>query len=75
MTQMMRYDMQIDEMVPVTQEWVDQMALLCRAFGAAREISRRIVENEKAGLVARRRHQEFLDAWSPELERTGSPTR
>lgn len=72
--QIVRYDISIDEMVPITQEWVDQMVQLCSAFGKAREISRRIVKNEKAGLVARRRHQEFLDAWTPELE-TGVPTR
>lgn len=67
MSEVKRYDVLLDEFMPITQEWVDSVEKLLNSFGQAREISKNIVENEKAGIVARHHHQKFLDAWVPEI--------
>lgn len=53
-----RYDITRDEMVPVTQEWVDQTGILLQRFGALREAAKQ----------AQFATQNFLDAWRPEFE-------
>lgn len=53
-----RYDFATDEMVPVTQEWVDSVQTFANKFGLLRENARNV---QKAA-------QEFLDAWKPEFE-------
>lgn len=68
MSEVKRYDVLRDEWVPVTQEWVDGVETLLKSFGEARKVSKIIVENEKAGIVARHHHQRFLSAWRPEFE-------
>lgn len=40
----LRYDIATDELVPVTQEWVDSVAQLMKAFGAARTKSREFLD-------------------------------
>lgn len=53
-----RYDIATDEMVEVTQEWVDGVQTMFNKFGAARDHARSF----------RRAIQAFMDAWKPEFE-------
>lgn len=65
-----RYNIGTDELVEVTQEWVDDVHKLMQTFGRARHAARNAVGIRDG--VVRTTHpalQEFLDAWKPELER------
>lgn len=53
-----RYDIARDELVPVTQEWVNSVQVFWIKFGLLREQAR----NTQSAA------QEFLDAWRPEFE-------
>lgn len=64
-----RYDIATDEMIEVTQEWVDQMGALLQALGSARRAAKRALVVEDG--IVKMTHpalQEFLDAWKPEFE-------
>lgn len=54
----MRYNIASDELVLVTQEWVDSVQVFANKFGLLREQAR---NTQKAA-------QEFLAAWKPEFE-------
>lgn len=55
-----RYDIATDEVVPVTQDWVDHICKLLNAFGNAREAAANaVVANETTAKL----NQKFLDAW------------
>lgn len=54
----MRYDISRDELVPVTQEWVDMVERQFRLFGKVRAAARVVGADS----------QESLDAWKPEFE-------
>ncbi len=61
-----RYDIGKDQMIEVTQEWVDSVQKQFLALGRARSAARDallLVRDGKVGAVPEL--QEFLDAWMP----------
>lgn len=71
-----RYDWQRDEMVPVTQEWVNWVQDVIRSFGSAREQARRSI-GLVDGIVVMPdpRLQEFVNAWKPEFDVVGESNK
>ena len=64
----MRYDMEKDLSVPVTQDWVNMVSNQVQLFGMAREASRKAIQA----------HKDFLNSWSPPggpQERASDPLR
>ena len=70
----MRYNITMDEMVPVTQKWVKDVERYFIAFGKARAEARRAITfDEGMTLPETRALRDFLEAWKPEFEqRTGA---
>jgi hypothetical protein len=65
----MRYDASRDELIPVTQEWVEFVQRQFRAFGNARGAAKRAIGVQDDIVVTTHPAlQEFLDAWRPEFE-------
>lgn len=69
MTEIRRYDISLDEMVPVTQQWVDDVQKLLGTLGKARQEAREAISfDEKMALPETRALRDFLAAWKPEFE-------
>lgn len=65
----MRYDVGSDELIPVTQEWVEFVQRQFAAFGNARRAATRAIGvKDDIVVTAHPALQEFLDAWRPEFE-------
>lgn len=73
-----RYDIATDELVEVTQEWVDSVQTMFNKFGAARGHARSFLKRGHARSFlkspdanpegTRKAIQAFMDAWKPEFE-------
>lgn len=64
-----RYNIATDEMVEVTQEWVDDVQTTFNKFGAARGHARSFLASPNANPEGTRKAiQAFMDAWKPEFE-------
>lgn len=65
----MRYSIGTDELIPVTQEWVNFAERQFRALGQARaEAKRAIGIQDDIVINCHPALQAFLDAWRPEFE-------
>lgn len=65
-----RYDIGTDQMVDVTQKWVDAMQQYIVAFGFARQAARKCLYSSENGIVQIRPEiQAFLDSWHPDMEK------
>lgn len=66
----MRYDVTKDELVSVTQEWVDGIGQLLARFGHARAKAKLAIMSNDAPhtSLAKASMQSFIDAWKPEHE-------
>lgn len=65
----MRYDAMHDELVPVTQEWVDSVQRQFLRFGQARAAAKKAIGIQDDIVVSTHPAlQAFLDAWRPEFE-------
>lgn len=64
-----RYDITNDEMIEVTQEWVDLVQKQMMAFGMARQAARKALynPNDRGVIEVSSELQAFLDAWSPDF--------
>lgn len=64
-----RYDLATDQMVEVTQEWVDSVHAMFNKFGAARGHARSFLKSPNANPEGTRKAiQAFMDSWKPEFE-------
>ncbi len=64
-----RYNIATDEMVDITQEWVDDVQKMFSRFGAARGHARSFLQSQNANPAGTRKAiQAFMDAWKPEFE-------
>lgn len=69
MADVLRYDISRDEMVPVTQDWVNKTAKFFIALGKARQAAKHAITfDEKMTLPETRALRDFLEAWQPEFE-------
>jgi len=71
MPDLLRYDVMSDELIPVTQEWVDGIQRLLRDFGSARRAAERAIAVQDNIVVEVCTHpalREFLASWRPEFE-------
>lgn len=63
-----RYNIDTDQMVNVTQEWVDDVQKMFSRLGAARGHARSFLKSENANPEGTRKAiQAFMDAWKPEF--------
>lgn len=63
-----RYDISKDELVEVTQEWVNEMQALLMSLGQARRAAREAMAIQDGIVVMTHPAlQAFLDAWKPPL--------
>ena len=67
-----RYDISTDEMVEVTQEWIDDIQKAMNRFGAAREAARTAICDGAGNERTLPALQAFLDAWKPEFKGKGT---
>ena len=63
-----RYNIETDELVPVTQDWVDKVTTQFMVMGAARRAARSVIEIRDGLMTCPPPElQAFLDAWKPEF--------
>lgn len=63
-----RYDIVNDQMIDVTQEWIDEIQALIMKFGRARQAAKRALAIQDGVVVTTHPAlQEFLDAWKPPI--------
>lgn len=61
-----RYDIVNDQMIDVTQEWIDEIQALIMKFGRARQAARQaLVIQDGIVVTTHPALQDFLDAWKP----------